>query len=133
MNNRGLPSSANSSWPLNKKRLESKESLQRRETDPYHLRPRNRVTKEAGSKTSGGEVQVQGGQSGPEENYLRGLAHTTRVDTTGRSPNTSVANSRSRIQGKDDPAVIVKHKVNAPGSTPDSKIVWRRIEVQRVG
>ncbi|GFX20697.1 hypothetical protein TNCV_77551 [Trichonephila clavipes] len=101
MNKRGLPSSANSNWPLNKKRRESKESLQQRDTDPYHLRPRNRVTKEAGSRPSGGEVQVQGGQSGPEENYLRGQVRTTRVDTTGRSPNTSMANSRSRIQGTD--------------------------------
>ncbi|GFT39772.1 hypothetical protein TNCV_4869411 [Trichonephila clavipes] len=41
MNKRELPSSANSYWPLNKKRRESKESLQQRETGPYHLRPRN--------------------------------------------------------------------------------------------
>ncbi|GFS60852.1 hypothetical protein TNIN_83931 [Trichonephila inaurata madagascariensis] len=58
MNKRGLASSSNSNCPLNKKRQESKESLQKRETDPYHLRPRNRVTKEAGSRSSGGEMHV---------------------------------------------------------------------------
>ncbi|GFX82859.1 hypothetical protein TNCV_2958151 [Trichonephila clavipes] len=61
MNKRGLPSSANSNWPLNKKLRECKESFQQRETGLYHIRPRNRVTKEAGSRPSGGEVQVQGG------------------------------------------------------------------------
>ncbi|GFY46344.1 hypothetical protein TNIN_269441 [Trichonephila inaurata madagascariensis] len=61
MNKRKLSSSANSNWPLNKKLRESKESLQQGKTGSYHLRPRNKVTKEAGSSPSGGEVPVQRG------------------------------------------------------------------------
>ncbi|GFY65630.1 uncharacterized protein TNIN_223731 [Trichonephila inaurata madagascariensis] len=63
LNNRGLPSShtSNSNCPLNKKLRQSKESFQKRETGPYHLRSRNRVTKEKGFRSLGGKMQVQGG------------------------------------------------------------------------
>ncbi|GFX14065.1 hypothetical protein TNCV_612701 [Trichonephila clavipes] len=61
INKRKLPSLATSNWPLPPKRRESKEPLQQGRTEPYHLRPRNRVTKEASSRPSRGEVQVQGG------------------------------------------------------------------------
>ncbi|GFW39606.1 hypothetical protein TNCV_3187771 [Trichonephila clavipes] len=36
-------------------------SLQQRKTGPYHLRPRNRNTTEAGFRSSGGEMQVEEG------------------------------------------------------------------------
>ncbi|GFW56209.1 hypothetical protein TNCV_3482521 [Trichonephila clavipes] len=71
----------------------------------------------------------KGDEFGPEENDLRSPARTTRVDTTGSSPNTRVTKIRSRIQGTDNLAVIVQDKVEAP----DSKIARRQTEVQRKG
>ncbi|GFY77715.1 hypothetical protein TNIN_374551, partial [Trichonephila inaurata madagascariensis] len=35
--------------------------LHQRETGPYNLRPRNKFTKESGSRSSRGEMQAQGG------------------------------------------------------------------------
>ncbi|GFX75006.1 hypothetical protein TNCV_1845781 [Trichonephila clavipes] len=86
---------------------------------------RSRKTNEH-ERPSVGEVHAKEDQSGPEENYLRGQARRTRVDTTGNSPNTRVANRRSRIQETDDPAIIVQDKVEVP----NSKIAWKRMEVQ---
>ncbi|GFY80180.1 hypothetical protein TNIN_251521 [Trichonephila inaurata madagascariensis] len=56
-NKRSLASSSNSNWPLKKRLRESKESLQQGRTSPFHLRPRNKVTKEAVSRPSRGAVQ----------------------------------------------------------------------------
>ncbi|GFY64746.1 uncharacterized protein TNIN_355801 [Trichonephila inaurata madagascariensis] len=58
---RELPSSSNSNCLLNKKLRQSEATLQQRETIPYHLRLRNRVTKEAGNRSSGGKMEAQGG------------------------------------------------------------------------
>ncbi|GFU62389.1 hypothetical protein TNCV_318931 [Trichonephila clavipes] len=68
----------------------------------------------------------KGDQSGLGENYLKGQAHTTRVDTLDRSPNTRGANSRSRSRVTDDPAVRVQEKLD----TQDCKIFRRRMEFQ---
>ncbi|GFT56098.1 transposable element Tcb2 transposase [Trichonephila clavipes] len=61
LNKRGLPSSSNSNYPLNKKLRQSEASPPQRETGPYHLRPRNKVTKEAGYRSSRGEMRALGG------------------------------------------------------------------------
>ncbi|GFY79508.1 hypothetical protein TNIN_251 [Trichonephila inaurata madagascariensis] len=61
LNKRGLPSSSNPKCPLNKKLRQSEVSLHQRETGLYHLRPRNKITKEAGSRTLRVEMQTQGG------------------------------------------------------------------------
>ncbi|GFS28630.1 hypothetical protein TNIN_41611 [Trichonephila inaurata madagascariensis] len=86
------------------------EMVTQRETGPFHLRPRNKVTIEAGSRSSRGEMQAQGDQSGPEENDVRGPARTTRVDTTGSSPKTRIPKSRRRSPGTDDSVVKSKTK-----------------------
>ncbi|GFU52078.1 hypothetical protein TNCV_3225001 [Trichonephila clavipes] len=105
---RGLPSSSNSNGPFNKKLEQSEASIQQRETGPYHLRPRNRFIKEAGSRSSG-------------------------VDNLDISTDTRVTSSWSRSRGTDDPAVKVQDKVDNPKSTQDSKIARKRMEGQRVG
>ncbi|GFW62568.1 hypothetical protein TNCV_85701 [Trichonephila clavipes] len=73
----------------------------------------------------------KGEQSCPEEKDVRDPARTTRVDTTGSSPNTRITKNQSRSQGTDDSAV--KDKVETPDNTSDSKIARRRIERQQVG
>ncbi|GFY73276.1 hypothetical protein TNIN_228661 [Trichonephila inaurata madagascariensis] len=123
-------SKTNSTWPLKERFRESKESLQQGRTNPYHLRPRNKVTKEAGSRPSEEESwKSKRDQSGPAENYLRGQARTIRVDTPASSPDNKVANSRSRVKVMEDPVIAFPDKVD----TPDSKIARRLMEVQRVG
>ncbi|GFY62694.1 hypothetical protein TNIN_178621 [Trichonephila inaurata madagascariensis] len=129
MNKRGLPSSPNSKWPLSKKRRKFKESLKQRETAFTTYVPEIELPQKLVPDLQEERCKSKGDLSGPEENYLRGQARVTRVDTPDRSPNTRVTNCRSRIQGTDDPAITVQDKVD----TPDSKIARRQMEVQRVG
>ncbi|GFY52466.1 hypothetical protein TNIN_229871 [Trichonephila inaurata madagascariensis] len=77
MNKNGLSSSATFNCPLKKRLRKCKESLQQGRASLYNLRPRNKVTKEAGSRPSGRAMPVQGDQSGPEENRLGGQTLTT--------------------------------------------------------
>ncbi|GFX54150.1 hypothetical protein TNCV_2337861 [Trichonephila clavipes] len=86
--------------------------VKEREAGPYHLRPRNRVAKEAGSNLQEERCKSKGDQSGPKQNYLRGYARTTGVTLQA-----AIQTPGSRIQGTDDPTVIVQDKVETPGST----------------
>ncbi|GFY46248.1 hypothetical protein TNIN_172341 [Trichonephila inaurata madagascariensis] len=133
MNKRKLSSSANSNWPLNKKLRESKESLQQGKQDLTTYVPEIELPKKLVLVLQEERCQSKGDQSSPEENYLRGQARTTRVDTSGSNPNTRVTNSRRRIKRMDDTAISVHDKVDTIDSTPDSKFTKRRMEVQRVG
>ncbi|GFY68595.1 hypothetical protein TNIN_483381 [Trichonephila inaurata madagascariensis] len=127
MNKRGLPFSTNSNYPLNKKRRESKDHFSKGKQALTTYVPEI-VTKEAGSKPSGGEVQVQGGPIRSRGELFK-KPSPYRVDNPNRSPNTRVASSQSRSRGTDNPAVKVQDKVDSL----DSKIIRRRMEVQRVG
>ncbi|GFY74459.1 hypothetical protein TNIN_408141, partial [Trichonephila inaurata madagascariensis] len=127
LNKRGLPSSSNLNCHLNKKLRQSEESIQQREAGPYHLCPRNKVTKEASSRSSRGEMQDQGGTVRSRgERYKRSSPynqsrHYRQQSKHQSKPEQEPRNGRSSRQSP--------RKVE----TPDNMIARRRTERQRVG
>ncbi|GFW47083.1 hypothetical protein TNCV_55361 [Trichonephila clavipes] len=70
--NRGVPSSANT--PFRKKIRQDETSLQQRDIGPYNLRPRVKVNKEDGFRSSKGEMQDQGASPAQRKKIPRSQA-----------------------------------------------------------